>query len=104
MLVIEDFKIINRAENFIVTQHGRKRLAERGIMLTDVMNAISNGEIIEHYPDDRPFASALILGKTTDVRQLHVVASIDDGLIYLITAYFPDSTIWDLNMKNRKDV
>ena len=87
----------------VITQHGRKRMMERGIYLADIVNAIETGEIIEHYPDDFPFPSALILGTTKNFRQLHVVASLNDNLIYLITAYYPDEDNWETDMKTRKD-
>ena len=103
MLSIEDFRHINRAENMVITQHSRRRMAERGVALADVMSAIGNGEIIEQYPDDFPFPSCLILGKAKDSRQLHVVASVNEELIYLITAYYPDAERWEADMKTRKD-
>lgn len=103
MLSIEDFRHINRAENMVITQHSRRRMAERGVALADVMSAIGNGEIIEQYPDDFPFPSCLILGKAKDSRQLHVVASVNEDLIYPITAYYPDAERWEADMKTRKD-
>ena len=103
MLSIEELQRINRAENIAVTQHSRKRMAERGIALADVMSAIKSGEIIEQYPDDFPFPSCLILGKAKDSRQIHVVASVNEDMIYLITAYYPDAESWEADMKTRKD-
>ena len=103
MLSIEDFRRVDRAENIVVTQHSRKRMAERGIALADVMSAIKSGEIIEQYPDDFPFPSCLILGKAKDSRQIHVVASVNEDMIYLITAYYPDAESWEADMKTRKD-
>ena len=103
MLSIEELQRINRAENIVVTQHSRKRMAERGIALADVMSAIKSGEIIEQYPDGFPFPSCLILGKAKDSRQIHVVASVNEDMIYLITAYYPDAESWEADMKTRKD-
>ena len=103
MLSIEEFQRINRAENIIITQHSRKRMAERGIVLADVMNAFKSGEIIEQYPNDFPFPSCLILGNATDSRPIHVVASVNENMIYLITAYCPNSESWETDMKTRKD-
>lgn len=103
MLSIEEFQRIDRAESIVITQHSRKRMSERGIVLADVMGTIKNGEIIEQYPDDFPFPSCLILGSTNDSRPLHVVASVNEDMIYLITAYFPDAESWEADMKTRKD-
>ena len=47
MLAIGQFREINRAENYVVTMHSRRRLSERGILLRDVIHAVEHGEIIE---------------------------------------------------------
>ncbi len=75
---------------------------ERGILLEDVENVLNNGSIIEEYPDDYPFPSCLILGNSNE-KNLHVCASLDDGYIYIITAYIPDSTRWESDLKTRKE-
>jgi len=98
---IEQFKELNKMECIIVTQHSRRRFSERSISIDDICNAIDNGEIIEDYPEDYPFPSCLILGKSGR-RVIHLVASIDDGLIYLITAYVPDPMKWESDWKTRK--
>jgi hypothetical protein len=48
------------------------------------------GEVIEDYPEDRPFPSALFLGFPGG-DPLHVVAAFDEmeNLVYIITAYIP---------------
>lgn len=103
MINIEELRKINSAENIIVTAHGRKRMVERGIFLRDVMNVIDRGEIIEQYPDDFPFPSCLILGLSVNERYLHVVVSLNDGNIHLITAYYPDPREWERDMKTRRE-
>ena len=102
MYLIEQFKELNKPERMVLTQHSRKRLSERGIKVLDIVNAINTGEIIEDYPEDYPFPSCLILGKTED-KVVHIVASINDGMIYLITAYIPDSDKWESDWKTRKE-
>ena len=97
---IEAFRRYNRPENYIITQHGRRRLAERGIFLRDVISAVQNGEIIEEYPEDYPYPSCLILDSA---QPLHVVASLQDGCIYLITAYIPDRNRWQSDLKTRRE-
>lgn len=84
-------------ESIIVTQHCMKRMVERGIALSEVRRAIMIGEIIEEYPDDFPYPSALIFGCG-----LHVVAGIGDGRLWLITAYVPDPAQWNGDLKTRK--
>ncbi|MBR0075588.1 MAG: DUF4258 domain-containing protein [Synergistaceae bacterium] len=103
MYLIENFRTLNQPEKIIITQHGRKRLNERGISIDDVFSTIDNGEIIEHYPDDYPFPSCLILGQKDD-KIIHIVASINEDMIYIITAYIPDQAKWEGDFKTRKEI
>lgn len=73
----------------IVTKHCHVRLEKRGILISEVEYAIMHGEIIESYPDDFPFPSCLILCILQNNKPLHVVCSVGDGFLYLITAYHP---------------
>lgn len=102
MYTIEDFRKINKSENIIISLHGQLRLNERNITVDDVMNAIDNGEIIEQYPDDFPFPSCLILGLSINDVYIHIVVSMNDDKIYLITAYIPDTDKWEADMKTRR--
>ncbi len=103
MYTIEDFRKINKSKNIIVSLHGQLRMNERGISIADVMNAIDNGEIIEQYPKDFPFPSCLILGISVNNIYIHIVVSINEDKIYLITAYVPDKTKWEADLKTRKE-
>ena len=102
MYTIEDFRKINKSENIIISLHGHLRLNERNITVDDVMNAINNGEIIEQYPEDFPFPSCLILGLSIRGVYIHIVVSMNDDKIYLITAYVPNSDKWEDDLKTRR--
>lgn len=102
MIKIETLKSLNQLEHIVITEHARIRLLERGITVDDIVNAISMGEIIKQYEDDKPLASCLILGETNDKKYIHVVVSMDTDFIYLITAYYPDIEIWESDFKTRK--
>ena len=102
MYCIEQFQRLNRPEAMVLTQHSRKRFAERGISIDDIGYVFRTGEIIERYPDDTPFPSCLILGYSGE-RALHVVAGIDDDLVYIITAYAPSPEKWEADWKMRKE-
>ena len=79
-------------------------MLQRKILQREVIESIGNGEIIEIYSDDKPFASCLVLGMTINKRYLHTVCSIDDDLLYIITVYEPDTNIWENDFKTRKKV
>ena len=57
------------------TNHAMQRLIQRGITVSEVIEAIMTGEVIEDYPDDYPYPSCLLLGGN----KLHVVCGIGDG-------------------------
>ena len=94
---IDDLRQLCRPETLIVTAHCMERLSRRSIELAEVKRAIMEGEIIEDYPDDYPYPSALILGNG-----LHVVAGVGDGFLWLITAYRPSSQQWEDDLRTRK--
>jgi hypothetical protein len=87
----------------IFSSHAVRRMFARRISEAEVEIAINRGTIIESYPDDTPFASYLVLD-CIDGRPIHVVYSIDEStnIFYVITAYSPDSEIWQNNFSVRK--
>ena len=84
------------------TTHILARLQERGIYPSDVKQCINTGRIIEQYPDDFPFPSCLVLGCSVNGKELHVVVGVGDGLLWLVTAYYPDPAKWENNFSVRK--
>ena len=86
-------------KNIRITLHAAKRLEQRGIFLKDVISCITNGEIIEQYPDDYPYPSCLILGMSIEDKYLHVVIGNHESDLFLITAYFPSFDKWESDFK-----
>ena len=86
------------------TNHILLRLLQRGIQLDDVESALLSGEIIEHYPQDYPYPSCLVLGLTSSKQYLHVVCGLGDDELWLITAYSPDNQEWTDDFKTRKEI
>lgn len=82
--------------------HCLARMQERDISRSDIKNCILNGEIIEDYPTDFPHPSCLIFGNTIDKRVLHVVVGTDGTYAYIITAYFPSTEKFEIDLKTRK--
>lgn len=90
-------------QNIRITLHAAKRLEQRGILLSDAISCVMNGEIIEQYPDDYPYPSCLILGTSVENQFLHVVIGQHDTELFLITAYFPSEDKWESDFKTRKE-
>ena len=102
MLYIKDLQNICTPENIAISKHAAKRLNERDISVEDVINAINIGEIIRQYEDDKPFPSCLVLGKANNEEYIHIVASIDNNFLHIITAYYPDINIWDDDFRTKR--
>jgi len=82
--------------------HASKRILERNITREDTIESILHGEIIEEYPDDFPFPSCLVLGYTEDGMPLHIVCSIGQDNLWIVTVYRPDPNKWGNNFNMRK--
>ena len=89
-------------ETITLTQHLQLRMRERGIKYADIKNAIMTGKIIEQYPTDQPFPSCLIFGLSVQSKPLHVVCGIGEGLLWIITTYYPDSNKWEPDFETRR--
>ena len=84
-------------------KHALQRIMERNILRSEVKEAIEKGKIIEGYPDDYPYPSCLLAYIDTK-RPLHVVVSLDieAEILYVITAYTPDETHFNIDLITRK--
>lgn len=69
----------------------------------EVYEAICNGKVIEEYPEDKPYPSVLIYGKTAVNCPLHIVCAYDkaENLAIAITVYHPNPELW-IKYKRRK--
>lgn len=94
LLNIEKIKKCILQKNIIWTKHCLNRINQRNILILDVKQAISNGRIIEYYYDDYPYPSCLIIGKNKIGNTIHIVCGMNNNLLYMITAYYPDSKEW----------
>ena len=101
---ITDLRTLISKRQIMWTEHLSLRLRERGIKRADVINCIQNGEIIEHYPEDKPFESCLIFGTSVSEKPLHVVAAINPNAgCCIITSYCPSTDKWESDLKTRKE-
>ena len=75
----------------------------REISREQVKLAVLKGSIIEEYPDDSPYPSALFLG-WFEGQPLHVVVAYDfhANRCYIITAYVPDLEHFEPDYKTRR--
>jgi hypothetical protein len=83
-------------------QHAIKRMFERGMTEIDVDSALSNGRVIENYPNDYPLPSCLWLGYS-DHRPIHIVFADHHqrGERIIITVYEPNPSQWSTDFSKR---
>jgi len=84
--------------------HSTRRMFERNINHEDIENLLTNGEIIEQYPDDYPLPSVLLNGHTLTDEPLHAVIAINEpeSKLIVITAYKPNINKWTDDFSRRK--
>jgi hypothetical protein len=92
-----------RQRQIVWRQHALVRMMERDISRIDIIEAIDNGDIVEDYPDLKPYPGCLVMGKSGPV-SLHVVLAWDEKekVAYIITVYIPDPNHFHRNGKTRK--
>ena len=88
------------------TDHARREMEAEpfGVIRVDeVLRVLDTGEIIEEYPDDVPYPSYLILGRTATGRPIHVVCAPvpAERRLIIITTYQPDPARWDQEFRRR---
>ncbi len=99
---IISLKELVEKEQIVWRNHILERMRQRDIRISDVINCINTGEIIETYENDYPFPSVLILGKASDNSLLHVVCAKGQEKIWMITVYNPDIDEWHEDFKTRR--
>ncbi|HLE88061.1 MAG TPA: DUF4258 domain-containing protein [Candidatus Brocadiaceae bacterium] len=99
MDILQKIKECFESDAILYTLHAKYEMENEEfgrIVEHEVYEAVCNGKVIEEYPEDRPYPSALIFGKTATDRPLHVVCAYADAesLVIIITVYQPDPELW----------
>ena len=91
------------AERVTWSRHGVVRMQERGITRADVLDGLRDGQVIENYPDDLPYPSALVLG-FAGVRPVHVVVALNTTTpeAHIITVYEPSPDEFEPDWRTRR--
>jgi hypothetical protein len=75
---------------------------ERRITVEDVRSVVTDGEVIQSYPEDKPYPSRLTLGwRGTRPIQVVVAEDSEDSILIVVTAYEPDPIQWDSGFKRK---
>lgn len=83
-------------------QHAIKRMFERSITVSDIDTVLSNGKVIEDYPNDYPLPSCLWLGYVNH-RPIHIVFAdnVQTNERVIITVYEPNPAQWSTDFTKR---
>ena len=97
-------KIISSANKKILfLPHAIEQMSRPDRMITaaDIRDAVTYGEIIEEYPEDKRGISCLV-SYVKQSRAIHVVCAPKTEYLAIITAYSPASDQWSSDFKVRK--
>jgi hypothetical protein len=100
----EKVKLLVAEGDFLISAHGYDELAADDIFLSDVLDSIEGGVVVEDYPSFAKGPCVLVLQRSGQ-NALHVVWGIAAGLerpAVLITAYRPDPARWSGDFMQRK--
>ena len=103
---IEDIIDAIRNHRIRITDHADEEAQADRLSFDQVFISVFQGQVIEGYPDDKPFSSCLIYGDTFSGEPVHSVWAYnqENRWAVLITVYRPDPQRWiDWRTRRPKD-
>lgn len=84
--------------------HTDEEASNDGLSCNEIFDSMQTGEIIEQYPDDKPYPSSLILSKNLNGEPVHSVWAYNHvaKASALLTVYRPDPDQW-IDWKLRRE-
>jgi len=92
LAAIESIRARIRRGQFLLSKHVTKRMDLRGRTLVDIQQVILRGELIQEYPNEKPYPEYLFLGypRRPDDPCYVVVASNGETIIVTVHDYDPE--------------
>lgn len=91
-------------QSYDISLHADDERIADGLTVSQVEAVLSNGEVLEEYPDDPRGESCLLAGRIPAGKAVHVICSKNrSGHLVLITVYVPSMPKWrDMYTRNRE--
>ncbi len=90
--------IINsiRSSRVRITDHADEEAFDDHLTYEEIYSSVIQGNIIEDYPNDKPYPSCLIFGRNFSNKPIHSVWAYNSNNLWavLITVYRPDPERW----------
>lgn len=104
MFRIDDIIESIRNDRIRITDHADEEAHADNLTFEEIITSVVQGEIIEEYPDDKPFPSCLIFGMNMRKDPIHSVWAYNtvNHWAVLITVYRPKPDRWIKWKKRRK--
>ncbi|MFC1601446.1 DUF4258 domain-containing protein [Candidatus Sumerlaeota bacterium] len=91
-------QIINaiQASRVRITDHADEEAFDDRLTYEEIYYSVIHGAVIEDYPEDKPYPSCLILGRSVSGEPIHSVWAYNPESCWavLITVYRPDPERW----------
>ena len=93
---IEDIVRALHGERVRITDHADHEALADDLSFDEIAHSVVHGEIVEDYPDDRPYPSCLIYGDAPAGDPVHSVWAYNEATAFavLVTTYRPDPDRW----------
>ena len=104
MIIINSIIDTIKINRIRITDHADEEAQADNLSFEEIFTSVLRGEIIEQYPDDKPYPSCLILGKNFKNEPIHSVwaYNAEANASVSITAYRPDPKKWMEDWKTRR--
>lgn len=104
MIELESIVKSIKSNRVRITDHVDEEAMNDGLSCNEIIDSIPTGEIIEQYPEDKPYPSCLILSKNRKDEPIHSVWAYNHvtSASALITVYRPDPDQW-IDWKIRRE-
>ncbi len=102
---VEEIRLLVASGAVRTSDHAYGRLQEKDISYRQLVNSLADAEVLERYPDYRHGPCFLARHVFSDGRIAHAVWGMPNhsrDLAVLVTAYWPDKTEWDGDLRTRR--